>query len=175
MRRPDGGGHTLGVAIEIPEPFGAQLDAVRTRYSSEHGDMPAHVTILAPVDVDADVLPSVLEHLADIAATTQPFRLGLRGTGTFRPVSPVVFVTVSEGISSCEQLERRVRSGDLAVETRFPYHPHVTVAHDVAEADLDRASDELAGFVAEFMVTRMSLHENVDGTWRLLRRFEFEG
>ena len=33
---------------------------------------------------------------------------------SFRPVSPVVFVQVCEGISSCEQIERAVRSGPFA-------------------------------------------------------------
>lgn len=175
MSRPHGGGHTLGVAIEIPAPFGTALDAVRSRFSPDDGDMPAHVTILAPVDVDADVMPAVLAHLAEVAAQTAPFRLVLRGTGTFRPISPVVFVAVAEGISSCEQLERRVRSGDLAVETRFPYHPHVTIAHDVPEETLDLALAELSSFSADLVVDGMSLHENVDGTWRLVRRFDFAG
>lgn len=175
MSRPHGGGHTLGVAIEIPAPFGTELDTVRSRFSPDDGDMPAHVTILAPVDVDVDVMPTVLAHLVEVAAQTAPFRLVLRGTGTFRPVSPVVFVAVAEGISSCEQLERRVRSGDLAVETRFPYHPHVTIAHDVPEETLDLALAELSGFSADLVIDGMSLHENVDGTWRLVRRFAFAG
>ena len=175
MIRPHGGGHTLGVAIEIPAPHGPALDAVRARYSPDDGDMPAHVTILAPVDVDDDVLQAVIAHLEQVAARTAPFRLALRGTGTFRPVSPVVFVAVAEGISSCEQLERRVRSGDLAVETRFPYHPHVTIAHDVCDDDMDRALAELADFHADLTVAAMSLHENVDGTWRLVREFAFGG
>ena len=42
---------------------------------------------------------------------------------TFRPVSPVVFVAVADGAAACEQLEQRVRSGDMAVETRYPVPP----------------------------------------------------
>ena len=90
-------------------------------------------------------------------------------------MSPVVFVTVSEGISACEQLERRVRSGDLSVETRFPYHPHVTIAHDVPEPDLDRALEELADYRADMQIGSMGLHENVDGRWRLVREFDLGG
>ena len=175
MSGPHGGGHTLGVAIEIPQPYGRALDDARARFSPDDGDMPAHVTILAPVDVDADVMDAVIAHLDDVAARTRPFRLVLRGSGTFRPVSPVVFVTVAEGISACEQLERQVRSGDLAVETRFPYHPHVTIAHDVPEADLDRALAELAGFEAVMDIGTMGLHENIDGRWQLVREFALGG
>ena len=70
------------------------------------------------------------------------FRIRLRGTGTFRPVSPVVFVMVAEGISGCEQLAVSVRRGPLAVDLQFPYHPHVTVAHHLADGSLDRAFDD---------------------------------
>jgi 2'-5' RNA ligase len=169
------GGHTLGVAIEVPAPYGAQLDEVRERFAPDAGNMPSHVTILAPIDVDTDVMRTVVQHLAAVAGRTRPFRLVLRGSGTFRPVSPVVFVAIAEGISSCEQLEREVRSGDLAVDTRYPYHPHVTIAHDVADADLDRALDELAGFNAEMIIRSVGLHEYVDGRWRLVREFPFGG
>lgn len=173
---PDAGsGRTLGVAVEIPPPHGPVLDAVRLAIAPDAGEMPAHVTILAPIDVDADVIEAVLAHLAAVAARTPPFRLELRGSGTFRPVSPVVFVALAQGISACEQLERDVRSGDLAVETRFPYHPHVTIAHDVDEAALDAAYDELADFHATMEVTSMGLHEYLDGRWRLVREFAFEG
>lgn len=170
-----GRGHTIGVALEIPEPFGSLLDAERARYAEVPDGMPAHVTILPPVDVDDDVLDGVIEHLASVAATIPPFRVILRGTGTFRPVSPVVFVAVADGISRCEALERSVRSGALAVENRFPYHPHVTIAHDVEETELDAAFEKLADFYADIEVSHMTLRENVDGRWELVREFAFEG
>jgi 2'-5' RNA ligase len=175
VTRTPGGGHTVGIAITIPAPFGAELDAARERYAPGADGMAAHVTILAPIDVDADVMGAVDAHLASVAQTTRPFRLLLRGAGTFRPVSPVVFVAVADGIAACEQLERRVRSGDLAVETRFPYHPHVTMAHDVSDSLLDQALDDLADYRADMVVDSLGLHENVGGRWVLVREYPFGG
>ena len=166
-------GHTLGVAIEIPAPFGPELDAIRLRYSPGTLDMNAHVTVIAPIDVDADVMDAVIRHLAQVAAQTEPFRLVLQGSGTFRPVSPVVFVNVADGIAACEVLERRVRSGDMAVESRFPYHPHVTIAHDLEPGVLDAAFEELSGYRASMQITSMSLHEHCGDEWRLVREFPF--
>ena len=76
----------------------------------------------------------------------------LRGTGTFRPVSPVVFVQVAGGIAECEQLERAIRGGPLHRDLAFHYHPHVTVAHHVDEAAMDRAFEDLAGYTCTFEV-----------------------
>jgi 2'-5' RNA ligase len=170
-----GAGHTIGVTVAIPSPFGEQIDSAWTRFNGSPPDMPAHITILAPVDVDADALPAVVAHLSLVAARSAPFRVRLRGTGTFQPVSPVVFLALAEGISSCELLERSVRSGDLGVELRFPYHPHVTVAQGVSEEALQAAFDELAGFSAAMRAESMELHEMVDGGWRRIESFRFGG
>ena len=102
--------------------------------------------------------------------------MALRGTGTFRPVSDVVFVQVARGISGCERLEQRIRSGEYAAQLTFPYHPHVTVAHDVSEDDLDRAFDDLAEFRADFDVEHIWLFEqDVAGQWRPVRSFQLTG
>ena len=82
----------------------------------------------------------------------QPFRIHLRGTGTFRPVSPVVFVTLAEGISAVRAARRRRTPGPLAVDLAFPYHPHVTIAHHLDDPTLDRAFEELADFECVFAV-----------------------
>ena len=91
-------------------------------------------------------MDAFLEHLRAVTAAAEPFDMVLSGTGTFRPVSPVVFVQVSRGIPSCEALERAVRSGPVERPLDFPYHPHVTVAHHLDEAALDRAFESLADF-----------------------------
>ncbi|MEY4136169.1 MAG: hypothetical protein RL205_297 [Actinomycetota bacterium] len=166
---------TLGVAIEIPEPFGSAIDTARLGYEPSLGRMPAHITLLPPVDVDSDVLPGVVEHLAGVAAACSPFDVELHGTGTFQPVSPVVFIALSRGISSCERVEARVRSGVLAVESRFPYHPHVTLAHDVNDNVLNRAFDDFTDFRAAFTVAEMHLFRlHADG-WHALESFALSG
>src|SRR5690606_6654485 len=100
--------------------------------------IPAHLTLLGPTEIDdtPDVAAKVDDHLASVSAAQQPFELHLRGTATFRPVTQVVFVAVAAGISNCEQLAADVRSGPLQRELQYPYHPHVTVAHDVPAAAL---------------------------------------
>lgn len=175
MTHRPGSGHTLGVAIEIPDPVGSRIDRARERFGPLDASMPAHVTLLAPVDVDDDVLAAVRHHLRAVADDTAPFVLHLRGSDSFRPVSPVVFVSVVEGDRECGHLERRVRSGDLAVESRFPYHPHVTVAHGGGEEQLDRALAEFAGFDEQVPAAGMCLRENVGGRWVLLEEFAFRG
>ena len=87
-------------------------------------------------------------------------------------MSPVVFVNLVEGISQCELLQERVRTGPLNRPLRFPYHPHVTVAHDLDDDSLDRAFDALADFDVMFDVWAFTLFERGrDGAWRPQRDF----
>jgi 2'-5' RNA ligase len=123
--------------------------------------------------VAPESLPDVERHLAVVAATHAPYTVHLRGTGTFRPLTEVVFVTVAAGISECEQLAAAIgAAAHLERAQRFPYHPHVTVAQDVAADALDKVYEDLADFSAKFEVDRFTLFEHSDdGRWHPRRDF----
>jgi 2'-5' RNA ligase len=163
----------LGVAIAIPEPHATVLASWRERVGDLEGRrIPPHVTLLPPTEVPTDRLPAVAEHLTAAAGAAEPFEMHLSGTGTFRPVSDVVFVVVAAGIAQCEQLERMVRAGPLQRETRFPYHPHVTVAHDIPPVGLDAAYAGLAGFDVRFRVGVFTMFaQGSDRVWVPQREF----
>jgi 2'-5' RNA ligase len=154
---------TIGVAVAIPEPWASELQNYRTSIGDAMAaTIPTHITLLPPTEVAQDELEKIEAHLEDAAVDVPAFEVHLRGTGTFRPISPVVFVTLAEGISQCEQLAHAVRRGPLCVDLAYPYHPHVTIAHDLAEAQLDRAFDELADFECEFDVDDFHLYVHDD-------------
>ena len=111
----------IGVAIDVPAPWGGML----TRRRAEAGDpqaayTPAHITLLGPTEVDPDLLPAVEKHLEVVATAQEPFTIHLRGTGTFRPVTEVVFVTLAQGISECELLAGAIAGAEvLRRDARF--------------------------------------------------------
>jgi len=43
----------------------------------------------------------------------------------------------------------------------------------VSEELMDLAFREMAGYEAAFVAESMALHENVDGSWRIIREFRF--
>lgn len=164
---------TIGVSVPIPEPWATELQDYRVGLGDETAvQVPTHITLVPPMEVDEDELPVIEKHLTEASADVPSFDILLRGTGTFRPVSEVVFVMLARGISQCEQLAKRLRSGPLERPLNFPYHPHVTVAHDLAPELLDRAFAELAGFTAYFTVSEFCLYRHDPGTgWQPTREF----
>ncbi|MCX5560184.1 2'-5' RNA ligase family protein [Streptomyces sp. NBC_00038] len=170
---------TIGVSIAVPEPHGSLLQEQRAGFGDlAASGIPTHVTLVPPTEVDDSALPAIEAHLVEVAAAGRPFPMRLSGTGTFRPLSPVVFVRVVEGAEACTWLQKQVRdaSGPVACELQFPYHPHVTVAHGIDDEAMDRAYEELAGYGAAWPCTGFALYEQgADGVWRQLREFVFGG
>ncbi|MFD3699971.1 2'-5' RNA ligase family protein [Streptomyces sp. NPDC058646] len=168
---------TLGVSIAVPEPYGSQLQELRAGFgdAAAHG-IPTHVTLVPPTEVEAERLPQIRAHLSEVAASFRTFGMRLAGTGTFRPLSPVVFVQVVEGAPDCTLLQGRVRDpeGPLDRELAFPYHPHVTVAHGISEEAMDQAFTTLADYAAAWVCEGFALYEQgSDGVWRKLREYPF--
>ncbi|MGI8537440.1 MAG: 2'-5' RNA ligase family protein [Mycobacteriales bacterium] len=165
----------FGVAIGIPEPWTSELQGWRERLGDPNAaGIPPHVTLLPPTPLPEQALSEVEEHLRAVAAAEQPFAMYLGGTATFRPVSPVVFVPLVRGSSDCERVQTKVRSGPLARELDFAYHPHVTVAHDLPEPALDDAFAALSAYDAHFTVWGFTLFEqDPHGIWRPQRDFPF--
>ena len=167
----------ISVSIAIPAPFAGELQRLRASFGDPSAEsIPTHVTLLSPTEIADDEGPEIQEHLARVADLEHPFTMLLRSTGTFRPVSPVVFVQVAGGISACERIEQAIRTGPLKRDVQFYYHPHVTVAHHVGDAAMDQAFNQLASYECSFEVEAFDLYEHGDDlVWRAVRTFAFNG
>ena len=167
----------IGVVVAVPEPWAQLLVDWRTKVGDPQARLvPPHVTLLPPTEVPAADRADVSEHLADVARAHPAFTMHLAGTGTFSPVSDVVFVAVARGIGDCELLATDVRRGPLDRPLAYPYHPHVTVAHDVDPDMLDLAYTGLADLSAEFRVEHFTEFEQTPtGSWAVAREYPLTG
>jgi 2'-5' RNA ligase len=152
------------VAVEVPEHLAHVLAQARRESGDPVADeMAPHITLVPPVHVPEHNVPEVHELLSAAARAMDPFEVHLRGTGSFRPVSDVVFVAVASGIGALEKLAAALRVRPLDPPLHFPYHPHVTLAQDVEHETLDRLYHEHAGFEARFEVASFRLYEHAAG------------
>lgn len=167
----------LGIIVPVPEPWAQLLVDWRAKVGDpQAGLVPPHVTLLPPTEVAVADRVAITAHLAEVARAHPPFDMHLAGTGTFAPVSDVVFIAVARGIGNCELIANDVRSGPLARTLAYPYHPHVTVAHDVAGDMLDLAYTGLADLSAEFRVDSFTEFEQTpDGSWAMAREYPLTG
>jgi 2'-5' RNA ligase len=164
---------TMGVAIAVPEPHGSRLREMRAMFGDPLAQtVPSHVTLLPPLDVDVNELDEICGRLDKAAGAVPGFRMRLQGTGTFRPISPVVFVAVRRGFVATEVLAGRLRQTLGAPRAEFRFHPHVTVAQHLDDAALDQAHEALSNFECEFAVEDFALYLHDDEAgWQPQRHF----
>lgn len=164
---PGGGGVSVGVVIPLPEPLRTELRDVRASLGDPvAGSIPPHITLVT--GALATDWATVRAHVRRVAARSRGFRLVLRGTATFRPVTEVVFLQVREGFDECVALHRDLQAGPLSSRVDYAFHPHLTIAHDLTVQQLDHALESLEGYAVEFPVDRIGLFEHdADGLWAL--------
>ncbi len=166
-------GSCVGITIPIPEPLAGALESWRASFGDPMAAVvPPHITLITTTP--ASDWDATIDHVRAVARTQRPFEVRLRSTGSYRPVSPVVFLKLVEGFDECVELHARLQTGPLERDLDFPFHPHVTVAHDVSEAGMDAAVEELHAFEASFEVRSMGLYEHVpSGLWKLREELHF--
>jgi 2'-5' RNA ligase len=164
---------SVGVILGFPPAIAKELQRWRASFGDPMaGVVPAHITLVTTTLTDD--WEATREHVRKVARSQSPFMVTISGTGTFRPVSPVVYINVEEGFDACVDLHRKLQTGPLERELPFSYHPHVTIAHDVAPESLDEAETVLESYRATFPVVSMGLYEHdADGIWQLREELDF--
>jgi 2'-5' RNA ligase/GNAT superfamily N-acetyltransferase len=126
----------LGVALLVPSPAREEIDGLRRALGDPAlGRVPAHLTLVPPVNVRQESLGEALATLRR-AAAAGPGRLTLTlgPVTTFLPGSPVIYLAVGGDLEALHGLRDRVFSGPLERPLSWPFVPHVTLA-DQADPD----------------------------------------
>ncbi|MEE2521568.1 2'-5' RNA ligase family protein [Pseudarthrobacter sp. J75] len=168
-----GEGTSVGVILGFPPAIAEELQRWRASFGDPMADViPAHITLVTTTLTED--WEATHRHVREVARRQEPFVVTISGTGSFRPVSPVVFLKVEDGFGECVDLHEKLQAGPLERDLPFPYHPHVTIAHDVAPESLDEAELALSDYRATFPVVSMGLYEHdADGIWQLREELEF--
>lgn len=166
--------NSLGVIISLPPALADELSAKRASYTGQDADVvPPHITLVS--GRAADSWEDAAAHVRRVAASGEPFTLSLRGTGTFEPVSPVVFLNVDAGSEACAALHHELVDGPVEHLLEFGFHPHLTIAHDLAEPAMALAKADMADFSADFEVTSIGLFDYLAGRWSLREELSLGG
>lgn len=133
--------NSFALVTYIPAPLGAFLDDLRRELVP--GCLPhAHVTILPPRTLSVtpqDAWKQIYAHLIDLP----PFTVGLSRVEMFGTTS-VVYVAVERGWSELQRMHTGLDTGPLAFPEPFSYHPHVTLAQELASEQAVEAMETAA-------------------------------
>ena len=177
-QRPTMPKRRLGVALLVPPPFAAEVDGLRRALGDGSlGRIPAHLTLVPPVNVREDDVPAALQVLRDAAAATTPFTVTLGPPATFSPVNPVVYLAVDgEGRDEVARLRDAVFRPPLERTLTWPFEPHVTLADEVASIDrIAAALGSLRDYTVDVRFDAVTLLEQGEGrVWAPIAEARFE-
>ena len=148
----------LGVALLLPPAVAAEVDGLRRALGDGAlGRIPAHLTLVPPVNVREDRQGDALAVLRSAAAATRPLELSLGPPATFLPDTPVLYLGVGGDTAGLRSLRDSLSADPLARPLTRPWVPHVTVA-DEAEPDRIAAGlVALAGYGVDVRIDRVHL------------------
>jgi 2'-5' RNA ligase len=145
----------LGVALLVPAPLDAEIDGMRRALGDGTlGRMPAHLTLVPPVNVREDRLGEALAVLRRAAAATRPLTVTLGPPASFLPDSPTIYLRVDGDVQA---LRDRVFVEPLARPVTWPFVAHVTLADEAPPERIDAALSALADYQVEVAFDRVHL------------------
>ena len=168
----------LGVVLLIPPTVASEIDGLRRALGDGSlGRIPAHLTLVPPVNVREDALPDALRVLRAAAASTTPFSVELGPPATFSPTNPVVYLSVDgPGREDVVRLRDAVFRPPLERTLTWPFEPHVTLADEVPSTDrIAAALSSLRDYAVAVTFDRVALLEQGDArVWRPIAEVPFE-
>jgi 2'-5' RNA ligase len=165
----------VGVVLLVPAPIDREIDAIRRAVGDgTYGRVPAHLTLVPPVNVREDRFDDALALLRAAAGATRPFSVELGGPTTFLPDNPVLYLPVQAGADEVAAVRDRVFRDPLARPLTWPFVPHVTVADEISPERITAAQQALSAFHVDIAFDRLHLLEEGPGrVWGPIADFPF--
>ncbi len=159
----------LGAVLLLDGPVATEVDGLRRACGDPAlGRIPAHITLVPPVNVAADDIPAALARTRTAAAAVPgPVEVDLGPPATFLPDNPVLYLDVGgPGLAAVHRLRHAVFAYPLERSLTWPFVPHVTVADNADPDRIHAALTALASYVAGATFDRIHLLEQGEQrTW----------
>jgi 2'-5' RNA ligase len=162
----------LGVVLLLPHPAAEEVRGLRRALGSPSLDtQPPHITLVPPVNVAEARVNDALAVLRRAASSVVgPLALTIGSVATFRPVSPVVYLSVQGDVDGLLRLQQYAFAGPLLRTVDYDYVGHVTLHESADDALIDASLTALSKFSLGVEVPRVHLLEQdpTDRAWRPL-------
>ncbi len=159
--------NVFALVIYVPDPLGRFLDDLRLQLTPDCNPH-AHVSVLPPRPIAEDWLKA-RERVRSLTEAWTPFEITLGEISVF-PITNVVYLELNTGAPEMHRLHAAMNSGLLEFDEPFTYHPHLTLAQEIAAPEVDRvvrrAREIWAGFEGprSFRAERATFVQNTLGS-----------
>src|SRR4051812_21907749 len=165
----------IGVVLLVHEPVATEVTGLRRAVGDPNlGRIPAHITLVPPVNVREEGWPDVLDGLRQAAHQAVPFQAVLGPAATFLPVNPVLYLQVSDG-GEVADLRARARRPPLDRPDPYDFVPHVTLTDNAPPERIEAARQAMGEYRSVVWFDRLHvLRQREDQTWEPLADAAFD-
>ncbi|MEX0767400.1 MAG: 2'-5' RNA ligase family protein [Microthrixaceae bacterium] len=118
----------VAVALLPPSAISEQIQGLRALLRDPRiADLPPHLTLIPPVNLQNDDLQDLQEALRLTASQTAPFALGLGPVASFTPATPTLHLSVTGQVEALLSFRDQLRVGPVNRPDTWPFTPHVTL------------------------------------------------
>jgi 2'-5' RNA ligase len=152
----------------LDPPVANEVNGLRRALGDESLDrVPAHITLVPPVNVPEAFLPAAVEVLRRAAqAQAGPLVLAIGPVASFLPASSVLYLSVGgPGSRDLSRLHDEISAGPLRKPLRWPWVPHVTVRDGLPEHLAGPLLEALVSYRTEASFDRVVLLEERGHRW----------
>jgi 2'-5' RNA ligase/GNAT superfamily N-acetyltransferase len=155
----------VGAALLVPPPERDEIDGLRRALGDPSlGRVPAHLTLVPPVNVRREDLGQALHALRAAAGSAPPaLALRLGPPETFLPDSPVLYLAVGGDLEGLRRVRDAVFVGPLSRSLTWPFVPHVTLLDGADPSGMEAATTVLGGYRIDSSISRICLLQEIRG------------
>lgn len=151
--------NSFALVSYLPGPLAELLDEIRHDFAPE-SRAKAHVTILpprplieSPGEAPGEAVAEAMEQLRARLQEFPPFKVDFGEIEVFEGTQ-VIYVSILNGFAELERMHSALNTGRVAFQEPYPYHPHVTIAQELAREDVHNAAQFARWRWSEFKHSR---------------------
>jgi 2'-5' RNA ligase len=151
--------NSFALVSYLPGELAELLDQIRHDFAPE-SRAKAHVTILPPRPLlkysgegSGQAAAEAMEQLRMGLQEFPPFKVDLGEIEIFEGTQ-VIYVSIQNGFAELERMHSALNTGRVAFQEPYPYHPHVTIAQELASEDVHNAAQFARWRWSEFKHSR---------------------
>ena len=134
--------NSFALVAYLPGPLATFLDRIRHDFAPD-SRAKAHLTILPPRPLmpspDPANIDAAWDRLRNQLQDIQPFQVELGEVEVF-PQTHAIYISIRSGLEELKRLHDLLNAGGLAFEEPYSFHPHVTIAQELAPEDVPEAA-----------------------------------
>lgn len=141
----------------------ATVETLRTVIGDpRRADLPAHVTLVPPVNLPADQAPLARTTLRDAARSVAPFELRPGPAATFAPQTSTLHLSVEGDLDVLGRLRDALRADPWGRPDDHPFVPHLTLLQRATPEQVAAGTALLVGASSRWTVDSVHLLERIE-------------